>query len=70
LPKDEFATIQAYYNTNTPQIAGRPGITNGLIPVNNGDGAFTVVERSGVQCWLVPKHASRIIFIWTRTIIF
>jgi hypothetical protein len=58
LPKDEFATIQAYYNTNTPQIAGRPGITNGLIPVNNGDGAFTVVERSGVQCWLVPKHAS------------
>lgn len=58
LPKDQFATIQAYYNTHTPQIAGRPGITNGLTAVSNPDGDFTIVERSGAHCWLVPKHTS------------
>jgi hypothetical protein len=58
LPKDEFATIQAYYNTNTLQISGRPGITNGLSPVSAGDSDFTVTKQSGVNCWLLPKHTS------------
>jgi len=62
LPKDEFATIQAYYNTNTLQISGHPGITNGLTPVNNEDGDFTIVERNGAHCWLVPKHTSQNFF--------
>jgi hypothetical protein len=58
LPKDEFATIQAYYNTNTLQISGRPGITNGLSPVSADDSDFTIVEQNGVNCWLLPKHTS------------
>ena len=58
LPKDEFATIQAYYNTNTLQITGRPEKADGLTPVSNADGDFTTVERGGAHCWLVPKHAS------------
>jgi hypothetical protein len=57
LPKDQFATIQACYNTNAPQIFGRPGGANGLtLAVTNGDGNVTIAERSGVRCWEVPKH--------------
>jgi hypothetical protein len=57
LPKDQFATIQAYYNTNTPEIAGLPGIANGLtLAATNDDGKVTITEHSGVHCWQVPKH--------------
>ncbi len=58
LPKDQFATMQAYYNANTPQIAARLGVAEGLTPVSNGDGDFRIVQRDGVRCWLVPKHTS------------
>lgn len=60
LPKDQFATIRAYYNhsSNVPKIAGRPGVSEGLTPISNGDGDFTVVERNGVHCWLMSKHTS------------
>jgi hypothetical protein len=53
LPKDEFATIRAYYNTDKPNVIGSPGSTNGLTPVYQGDGQFTMVEREGRHCWLV-----------------
>lgn len=56
LPKDQFATIEAYYYSDARQIAGRPGGDDGLAPVSAGDGEFTVVERDGEHCWLVPKH--------------
>ncbi len=59
LPKDEFATIRAYYNTGMKQIKGRPDNDEGLTPVTaNGDGEFTTVERDGVHCWLLAKHSS------------
>jgi hypothetical protein len=60
LPKDEFATIRAYYSfTNgAQQVTARPDAFNGLTPIKNGDGDFTIVERNGVHCWLVPKHTS------------
>jgi hypothetical protein len=44
------------WTTNVPpQIAGPLGIGNGLTPVANEDGIFTISERSGVHCWLVAK---------------
>jgi hypothetical protein len=52
LPKDEFATIRAYYNTDMPNAAGSPDSTNGLSPVFQGDGQFTTVDREGRHCWL------------------
>jgi hypothetical protein len=60
LPKDEFATIRAYYNTGMQQVAASPSSNNGLlVPVNNvGDGSFTAVEREGRHCWLCPKDSS------------
>jgi hypothetical protein len=60
LPKDEFATIRSYYSfTNVPQqVTARPDGFNGLTPIKNEDGEFTVVERSGGHRWLVPKHSS------------
>jgi len=60
LPKDEFATIRAYYKhgVDVQAIAGRPDAPEGLYPMSNGDGEFSVVEHNGVHCWLVPKHAS------------
>gem|GEM_PF-2432003 len=60
LPKDEFATIQAYYSfTNVPQqVSARPDALNGLAPMKNGDGDFTVVERNGLHYWLIPKHTT------------
>ena len=57
LPKDQFVTIQACYNTNAPQISGSPGAANGLtLAVTNGDGNVPTAERSGAQCWEVPKN--------------
>lgn len=53
LPKDEFATIRAYYNTDMPRVIGVPDSTNGLTPVYQGDGRFTTVDREGRHCWLV-----------------
>jgi GxGYxYP putative glycoside hydrolase C-terminal domain/GxGYxYP_N second domain/GxGYxYP third domain/GxGYxYP_N 1st domain len=60
LPKDEFATIRAYYSfTNVPQqVTARPDDFNGLNPMKNDDGDFTIVERNGQHYWLVPKHNS------------
>ena len=53
LPKDEFATIRAYYNTDMPRVIGSPGSTNGLTPVYQGDGRFTAVDRERRHGWLV-----------------
>jgi hypothetical protein len=60
LPKDEFATIRAYYTFKggAQQVTARPDAFNGLAPVKNGDGDFTIVERNGLHYWLVPKHDS------------
>jgi hypothetical protein len=59
LPKDEFATIHAYYNSFKMQkVVGLPGSHSGLIPVHNDDGQFTITEREGRHCWLVPKPPS------------
>lgn len=57
LPKDQFATIQAYfYLVQAQAIEGRPGAAGGLtIPVKEGDGAFELVNRDGVACWKVPR---------------
>jgi hypothetical protein len=51
-----FRQLPSYVNAR--EIAGRPGAGEGLSPVRTGDGEFTVVERAGVHCWLVTKHAS------------
>jgi hypothetical protein len=56
LPKDEFATIRAYYNTDMQKVVGVPNSEEGLTPVLQGDGQFTIVEREGRHCWLVPKR--------------
>ena len=60
LPKDEFATIRAYYSfqRDVQQIAARPDALNGLTPIKNVDGYFTTIERNGLHYWLVPKHDS------------
>jgi hypothetical protein len=58
LPKDEFATIRAYYNTDMQKVIGLPGRDDGLTPVANEDGEHTIVERQGRHCWLVPSHAT------------
>jgi hypothetical protein len=60
LPKDQFATIRAYYSEKPDrrQITARPNAEEGLTPVSTGDGEFTVVEREGALCWLVPKRSS------------
>ncbi len=60
LPKDEFATIRAYYSfKNVPQqVTARLDAINGLTPIKNEDGDFTIVERNGLHYWSVPKHNS------------
>jgi hypothetical protein len=59
LPKDEFATIRAYYNSTKMQnVIGVPNSDEGLTPITYGDGEFTIVEREGRRCWLVPKPPS------------
>ena len=59
LPKDEFATIRAYYNTTVKQIKGGPDTDVGLTPMKGiGDCEFTTVERDGMHFWLVSKHSS------------
>jgi hypothetical protein len=55
LPKDQFATIRAYYHTALPQVLAQPEVTEGLRAVNGGDGQFTIVEREGARCWLQQK---------------
>jgi hypothetical protein len=52
LPRDEFATIRAYYSTDMPKVTGSPDSTNELSPVFQGDGQFTTVDREGRRCWL------------------
>jgi hypothetical protein len=56
LPKDEFATMRAYYNTNKLKLAAQLGVAEGLMPIPNEDGNFTIVDRDGVRCWQVPQH--------------
>lgn len=60
LPKDQFATIHAYYEVHKPKIVGvgLPRTNEGLVAVTNADSKFTVVDREGRRCWLVPKSAS------------
>jgi GxGYxY sequence motif in domain of unknown function N-terminal/GxGYxYP putative glycoside hydrolase C-terminal domain len=60
LPKDQFATIRAYYSSEQlPQeIIGRPGGRDDLIPVSNGDGNFSIIQRNGLSYWSIPKHSS------------
>jgi len=55
LPKDQFASIQAYYNTGLRQIGAQPDVADGLRAINGGDGQFTIVEREGGRCWLSQK---------------
>jgi len=57
LPKDQFATIQAYfYQERSQEIEGRPDGTEGLtIPVKDGDGIFEVVNQGGSLCWKTPR---------------
>jgi hypothetical protein len=55
LPKDQFASIRAYYNTELQQISARPDAEEGLRALNGGDGQFTIVERQGARCWLAQK---------------
>lgn len=43
-------------NARRQQVSARPGALEGLMPVANEDGPFSVVERSGARCWLVQKH--------------
>lgn len=45
-------------NASLRQVVARPDALDGLTPIANEDGGFTVVERSGARCWLVAKHAS------------
>lgn len=56
LPRDEFATIRTYYNTNIQKVSGVPNSDEGLIPVLQGDGQFTIEQREGRHCWLVSKR--------------
>ncbi len=56
LPKDEFATIRSYYNADMQKVVGVPNSDEGLTPVLQGDGQFTIEQREGRYCWLVPKH--------------
>ena len=60
LPKDEFATVKAYYNfkSGAQPVTARPGAINGLTPTKNEDGDFTTIDHEGSPCWLVPKHNS------------
>lgn len=64
LPKDEFATIRAYYNTGIQHVIGLPDSDKGLVPVYQGDGQFTVVDRNGSRYWLVPKRTVDNFFYW------
>lgn len=57
LPKDEFATIRAYYNTSKGKVIGLPDNDQGLTPVAVGDGEFQKVDHAGIPCWLVPKKS-------------
>ena len=56
LPKDEFATIRSYYNADMQKVVGVPNSDEGLTPVLQGDGQFTIEQREGRYCWLVSKH--------------
>jgi len=58
LPKDEFATIRAYYNTDMTNALGTPDNTNGVTPIPQVDGNFTTIEREGRHYWLVNQSAS------------
>ena len=60
LPKDEFATVRAYYTfkSHLQKVTAQPDALNGLTPIKNGDGDFSIVERNGQHYWLVPKHSS------------
>lgn len=58
LPKDQLATLKAYYDgLEVKQIEVRPDKSDGLKAVSSGDGKFTIAERDGDKCWLVPKQA-------------
>jgi hypothetical protein len=56
LPRDEFATIQAYYNYDVQQISAQPDSSDGLTALDEGDGKAAVVQRNGLSGWLVSKH--------------
>jgi hypothetical protein len=56
LPKDQFATIRSYYNTNTPLLGARLGAAKGLTPVALGDGNFSIVQREGMKVWQVATN--------------
>jgi GxGYxY sequence motif in domain of unknown function N-terminal/GxGYxYP putative glycoside hydrolase C-terminal domain len=58
LPKDEFATIRTYYNTDMQQVIGLPDSDRGLTPTYCFDGQFKIVNRDGKQYWLAIKNTS------------
>jgi len=43
-------------NAGLQQVAAQPEALEGLEPVENQDGEFSVVTRNGSKCWLVSKH--------------
>lgn len=56
LPKDQFATIRATYNTKTPEVVGGPDVRQpGVSALDIGDGHFEIVERAGSRCWHAAK---------------
>lgn len=59
LPRDQFATIRAYYDgINLNEAGASPMTTNYLRAVDSGDGRFTVVEQNGSRCWRLHKKSS------------
>ena len=43
-------------NAGLQQVSARPEALEGLEPVENEDGEFSVVTRNGSSCWLLPKR--------------
>jgi hypothetical protein len=41
---------------NAREITALPGTAQGLAPVSNGDGEFTIVDREGMRCWLATSR--------------
>jgi hypothetical protein len=54
-PVTNFASAPEATSNSILQIVGSLGIGNGLTPISNGDGVFTISEYNGVHCWLVAK---------------
>jgi hypothetical protein len=62
--KDLCATIRNYYHLGTPaeeyvslrRVSAAPDRSDGLELARAGDAEFSVADRGGERCWVVPKH--------------